>query len=231
MKRNQIRFIGYCLTIGIIVALTLIMAACSSKTAPKLSSIEISPSSPPNVTVGSTFQLTATGIYSDGSTANITQKVTWESSNTGTIITGTGLVSGMETGTASITATLNGITSAPLILTVVSAFQGSANGNWSGQMIIGRTTTTLSGTFSATIDENGAVTGIMNGAYSGSITGQVAANGNLTGTGNFTVGSTAYVTNWTGTVTVLGTSLNIQGTWTGAYDGSGVFSGSGTTSN
>jgi hypothetical protein len=88
-------------------------------------------------------------------------------------------------------------------------------------MIIGRTTTTLSGTFSATIDENGAVTGIMNGAYSGS----------LTGTGNFTVGSTAYVTNWTGTVTVLGTSLNIQGTWTGAYDGSGVFSGSGTTSN
>ena len=173
----------------------------------------------------------ASGKYPDGVTMDVTAKVNWESSSTGVIIPGTGLVSAMAPGIVSVTANLDGITSPAIILRVVSAFQGSANGNWSGQMIIGRTTTTLSGTFSATIDENGAVTGIMNGAYSGSITGQVAANGNLTGTGNFTVGSTAYVTNWTGTVTVLGTSLNIQGTWTGAYDGSGVFSGSGTTSN
>jgi hypothetical protein len=98
-------------------------------------------------------------------------------------------------------------------------------------MIIGRTTTPLDGTFSTTIDGNGAVTGTMNGAYSGRLTGQIVANGNLTGTGNFTVGSTACVTNWTGTVIVLGTSLDIQVAWTGANDGSGVFSGSGTTSN
>lgn len=228
MKRKRLEIFGYCLMAGLSTILIVGLSACSSKTTIKLTSIEISPSSPPNVTVGSTFQLTATGIYSDGFTANITQKVTWESSNTGTIITGTGLVSGMETGTASITATLNGITSAPLILTVVSAFQGSADGNWSGQMIIGRTTTPLEGTFSATIDENGAVNGTMNGVYSGSITGQVAANGNLAGTGDFTVGSTAYVTNWTGTVTLSGTSLNIQGIWTGAYDGSGTFSGTGS---
>jgi len=116
-------------------------------------------------------------------------------------------------------------------LNLVSAFQGSANGDWSGQMTIGTASTALSGTFSATINENGGVTGTMSGTYSGSIVGQVTTNGNLNATGNLMVGSTNYVTTWSGTVTLSGTSLNIQGTWTGSNGGSGVFSGSGTTSN
>jgi hypothetical protein len=65
--------------------------------------------------------------------------------------------------------------------------QGSATGNWSGQMTIGTVTTLLSGTFSASIDQNGAIAGTMSGTYSGNITGNVDVNGNMTGTGNLMV--------------------------------------------
>ena len=84
---------------------------------------------------------------------------------------------------------------------------------------------------SASIDGNGTIIGTMSGTYSGNIIGNVDLKGNLTGTGNLMVDSTAYVTTWTGSIVESGTSLNIEGTWTGAYNGSGVFSGSGTTSN
>jgi hypothetical protein len=40
------------------------MVACASKTTPKLSSIEISPSSPANMIVGSTLQLLTSAINS-----------------------------------------------------------------------------------------------------------------------------------------------------------------------
>jgi len=231
MKRKKPGFISFCLSIAFIGALILSVVGCASKTTIKLSSIEISPSNPPNITVGSSFQLKATGIYSDGSSLDITAKVTWESSNTGIIVAGIGQASGIEPGTAKVTAVLNGITSAPILFTVVSAFQGSANGVWSGQMTIGTASTSLSGIFSATINENGGVTGTISGTYSGTIIGQVTTNSNLNPTGNLIVGSTTYVTTWSGTVTLSGTSLNIQGTWTGSNGGSGVFSGSGTTSN
>jgi hypothetical protein len=68
MKRKQIRFIGYCLAIGLIAALTLVMAACSST--PTLSSIAVTPNPPTNLAVGLTEQFTAAGTYSDGSTAD-----------------------------------------------------------------------------------------------------------------------------------------------------------------
>jgi hypothetical protein len=175
--------------------------------------------------------ITASGKYPDGAASDVTGKVTWESSNTGVIISGTGLVSAAAPGIASVTAKLDGITSPAIILSVVSAFHGSATGKWSGQMTIGTTTTILSGTFSASIDQNGAIAGTMSGTYSGNIIGNVDVNGNLTGTGNLMVGSTAYVTTWAGSVIVSGTSLSVEGNWTGADNGSGVFSGTGITSN
>ena len=207
------------------------MVACVSKTTPKLSSIEITPSSPANIIVGSTLQLIASGKYPDGATMDVTAKVNWESSSTGVIITGTGLVSAMEPGIVSVTANLDGITSPAIILRVVSAFQGSATGTWSGQMTIDTTTTLLNGTFSASIDGNGAVVGTMNGTYSGNMIGNVDLKGNLIGTGNLMIDSTAYVTTWAGSLTGSGTSLKIEGTWTGAHNGSGVFSGTIITSN
>ena len=71
----------------------------------------------------------------------------------------------------------------------------------------------------------------MSGTYSGNMIGNVDLKGNLIGTGNLMIDSTAYVTTWAGSLTGSGTSLKIEGTWTGAHNGSGVFSGTIITSN
>jgi len=85
------------------------------------------------------------------------------------------------------------------------------------------------------IDANGVVTGAITNSTGTDVTVtqnamQVDANGNMTGSSGFTVGSTAFTFTWQGKVTVTGNAMSIQGTWTGQY-GSGVFSGTGTTSN
>jgi uncharacterized protein YjdB len=66
---------------------------------------------------GDTLQLTATGTYTDASTANITDTVTWSSSATGTLTVsnaaGTkGLATGVAVGTATATATLGAVSGA-----------------------------------------------------------------------------------------------------------------------
>jgi uncharacterized protein YjdB len=71
-----------------------------------LTSIVITPS-PATVNIGGTTQLTATGHYSDASTANITTQVVWSSSlpSAVTVGAGTGMLTGMSTGNCMITAT------------------------------------------------------------------------------------------------------------------------------
>jgi trimeric autotransporter adhesin len=84
-----------------------------------LSSIAVTPSSPDNLPVGSNQQFTATGTYSDGSNADITSEVTWASDTTATAtVSSGGLVTGIAGGIASISATLGGVTSPSIILTV-----------------------------------------------------------------------------------------------------------------
>ena len=132
MKRKPMRFIGYFLVMGLIASLTLVIAACSSKSSTtiqptgSLSSIAITPSDPPDLTTGYTIQFKAIGTYADGLTADISDKVNWATSDRTTVnlvsyIAGYGEFVGMDVGTASITASLNGITSAPVNLTVVAA--------------------------------------------------------------------------------------------------------------
>src|SRR5205807_2094730 len=77
-----------------------------------LLSIAVTPdaSSNPSVPVGLTLQYTATGSYSDGSTADITSQVSWSSSNTGiATISTAGLATGVAAGgPVTITATYGG---------------------------------------------------------------------------------------------------------------------------
>jgi hypothetical protein len=92
-------------------------------TALTLNSIAITPNPPPSVAVGATEQFTATGTFSDGSTQNLTSSATWVSSMTGfaTIsnAAGTrGLATGVAAGTTTITASVNGVTSPGVSLTV-----------------------------------------------------------------------------------------------------------------
>src|SRR6516162_8979143 len=85
-----------------------------------LSSIAVTPA---NVSIapGSTQQFTSTGKYSDGSTQNLTNQVTWSSSALAVVtITNYGLASSVGTGSTTIQAGLNSITGSTT-LTVSSA--------------------------------------------------------------------------------------------------------------
>ncbi|MFH0769245.1 MAG: Ig-like domain-containing protein [Chloroflexota bacterium] len=143
----------------------------------------------------SSQQYIASGLYADGSSSNITSQVIWNSSNpVVATVSSNGLVTALADGTANITASLQGITSVPVELTVNSLISVSIS-DWSG---VGapRTLTSLpigatwyiyaTGTYSdgstadithevtwtssnpeiATIDSGGIVTGISDGADS-----------------------------------------------------------------
>jgi hypothetical protein len=124
----------------------------------------------------------------------------------------------------------------PLSLTSCSKpfpYQGSLNGNWSGQLTILGRNIPVGGTITMTIDSKGAGTGtvaLSSGASTtAKLTAQVDSNGNLTGTVSFTLSGTTFNSNWQGKVTASGNSLSVQGTWT-SDQGSGTFTGTGTSS-
>ena len=72
-----------------------------------LTAIAVSPSTS-SLAIGATQQFTATGTYSDGSTANVTPQVSWTSSNPALAkVSTTGLAAGVNPGTVMVTATLN----------------------------------------------------------------------------------------------------------------------------
>jgi len=88
--------------------------------APILASIAVEP--PSDLEVGATQQLTATGTYSDDSTADITSEVTWTSSDTAVAsIDDTGIITGLAVGQTEITAAMSDVTSPAVLLTVVPA--------------------------------------------------------------------------------------------------------------
>ncbi|MGI8689019.1 MAG: putative Ig domain-containing protein, partial [Thermomicrobiales bacterium] len=65
---------------------------------------------PTTLKVGQSVAITATGTFSDGSTQNLSTQVQWSSSNaTVAKVDTTGTVTGESPGTATISATLNGV--------------------------------------------------------------------------------------------------------------------------
>ena len=89
-----------------------------------LKSIEVTPAYP-SVPLGLTQQFTATGIYSDDSTQDITDQVTWDSSDPSKVTISNnagfeGLATTLAVGTTTIGATFDGITGAT-VLTVTDA--------------------------------------------------------------------------------------------------------------
>jgi hypothetical protein len=94
-------------------------------TALSLTSIAVTPNPPPSIAIGATEQFTATGTFSDGSTQNLTSTAAWDSSNAGfasiSNAAGTrGLATGVAVGMTSITASVNGVTSPGVSLTVTA---------------------------------------------------------------------------------------------------------------
>ncbi len=91
---------------------------------PSLTSITITPDAS-TLAVGTTTQLTATGTYSDKSTRNITNEVTWSSSAAGTAtISNTpgskGMITIIAQGTVTITASLGGVSDSTPVITTPS---------------------------------------------------------------------------------------------------------------
>jgi len=140
-KSNQRSGLKLGAVFGLLCALALLMstmAGCNGFFVdPTLSSITVTPSSPELQNVNQTLQLTATGVFDDGSTKNVTASngTTWSSSdpaavtvsNTGMItlvslISGTSVTISASNGTASGTTTVcvgsscttsNGVTISP----------------------------------------------------------------------------------------------------------------------
>ena len=137
---------------------------------------------------GSQASFSATGTYSNSSTLNLTGQARWTSSNTNVATISTrGLVSAVNPGVTTISATLNGVTgSTPLTVTatpVLITTQSLAGG-------------TVGAAYSATLAATGGTTPYAWSVTSGSLptgltlnntTGTISGTPNTVGTFNFTV--------------------------------------------
>lgn len=71
----------------------------------------------PNIPVGFSRQLVAVGYYSDGTSYDVTSRVTWSSSNPAVVtVNSTGLATGVAVGTANLTAILGGISGGAVVI-------------------------------------------------------------------------------------------------------------------
>lgn len=87
----------------------------------ELQSVSINPSSA-TIEVGNTVNLTATATYSDSTTQNATNNAIWSSNNESVAtVDNNGIVTGISTGSATITATYQGVSSNPSTSITVAA--------------------------------------------------------------------------------------------------------------
>jgi subtilisin family serine protease/uncharacterized protein YjdB len=88
-------------------------------TPPLIVSLSVTPTTP-SVAVGSTIQLTATASFTDGATSNVTNTAVWSSTSNSiaTIVSSTGMATGVSVGTDTIFVALNNIVSSGVALNV-----------------------------------------------------------------------------------------------------------------
>jgi len=129
------RSINLLLATLLLLALSMLPAGCGGgggggggggQSTPTLSSIAVTPANA-SIAAGATQQYTATGTFSDGSTQNLTNLVTWSSSSGAVLIgSATGLVTTSAAGSATITAQSGAITGSTQ-LTVTGGSSVGAN--------------------------------------------------------------------------------------------------------
>jgi murein DD-endopeptidase MepM/ murein hydrolase activator NlpD len=178
-----------------------------SVTPAALVSIAVTPTTP-SVAEGNTIQFTATGTFSDGSTQNMTDSVTWASSNAAATVNSAGLAKGVTAGqSATISATegsISGSTSLSVTLAVLVSiavtpvgpsigpgntqqFTGTGKfSNGSTQDLTDSVTWASSNTSAATISATGLATGVT----AGQSTTVSATKDTISGSTTLTVGDT-----------------------------------------
>lgn len=89
-------------------------------TGPTLTTVSIGPSTP-SIAVRKTQQMSATGTYSDSSTGTITNSASWSTSDIAiATVSSAGLVTGVASGSATISATLDGISGSTTVNVVTA---------------------------------------------------------------------------------------------------------------
>jgi trimeric autotransporter adhesin len=116
IAKQKIRLL---LSFSVVMSLALAAGCKGFFVNPTLTTITVDPVTP-TVQQGTTLQMTATGTYDDGSTKTLSNNIFWGSSDT-TIatISSTGLLAGVSTGTATITANsanISGTTTATITI-------------------------------------------------------------------------------------------------------------------
>jgi uncharacterized protein YjdB len=177
-------------TANISATLDGVTSAGVTLTVEPLKSIEITPGNPAILKVGSNQDFTAIGTFADGSTEDLTSQVTWFSDATDTaIFNSAGVVAGLSAGTATITASLNGITSTPVKLTIISLSSISVTPAPPVNLAVGATQQfTATGIFTdgSTEDITSEVTWISDTPATATISHNGLATGVAVGTTNIT---------------------------------------------
>jgi uncharacterized protein YjdB len=154
-------------------------------TAAVLTRIDVTPLNTVNSPLGLDVQFTATGVYTDTTTQNLTSTVTWSSSNTAVATIsnalGTeGLAETLTVGTTTITATNGTLTSAPASLNVGAATVASvAIGGLS--QIANLTMSQLTATATYTDSQTQDVTTVATWGSSNTGVAQIGGDGIVTG--------------------------------------------------
>ena len=150
-----------------VICSALVLAACGDnpKTLPDggppdappttLSRIEVTPVNP-HVPVGIKVQLTATGVYSNATTQDLTSQVAWKSSSADSVaVAVTGVATAAAVGSATISATLDGVSGSTLVTATAATLSAIAVTPVNPSVPAGRTQTlTATAVFSDSTTEN-----------------------------------------------------------------------------
>jgi hypothetical protein len=180
------------------VVISNMVVTLSADNTPTLLSIAVTPASQ-YVTTGLTQQFTATGTYSDNTTQDITNTVTWTESTSGGVATisntsGTqGLATAVAPGSSTITATMGTVSGNVLgtaTLNAVALPTASLAASPSTTPLYGATNVTVTPTFAG-----GAISAIVGTSQGGSDISSSPTSGTAihVQTGGFTVGTTYWV--------------------------------------
>jgi uncharacterized protein YjdB len=159
-------------------------SATATVTSALLTSIVVTPAAA-SIATGQSQSFTASGIFSDGSTTDITNSVTWNSSAASVAtVNALGLATGVSAGAANITASSGSVTSSPAVLTVTAAVLTEIDIAPDDQYIPvgGQYQLTLTGTFSDSTTQT-----ITTGTWSSSDSSLASVDPNtgiVTGVGN-----------------------------------------------
>src|SRR5262249_22917794 len=178
-------------------------------TAAALQSIAVTPANP-SLAKGLTQQFTATGTFSDNSTQNLTNQVTWASATPGVATISTaGLATAVATGTSSISATLNGVTGSTTLPVTADALQSIAVTPANASVAKGLTQQfTATGTFSDNTTQN--LTNQVTWASATTSVATINAAGLATAVATGTSSISATLNGVTGSTTLTGTAAALQ---------------------